>query len=74
MVVPRLVEQSEAPAVNACNWLAFVSSRKENDKAIGKQMPVAATPIDRATFALTAVKDVEMPPMKREYDQFLGKE
>lgn len=61
-VVPRLVEQRAAPAGNDCSGVALARPSKENEKAIGKQIPVKATPADSAKFDLTAWKDVERPP------------
>ena len=62
-VVPKLVEHSAAPAANACNGEASARPRKENDKAIGRTMPVVATEIDSIRFFLSEAKEVERPPV-----------
>ena len=45
-VVPKLVEQSAAPAAKHCKELAPAIPRRENDRVIGKLMPVKATAHD----------------------------
>lgn len=61
-VVPKLVEQSAAPAAKACNGVASTRPCSEKDRAIGMPTPVAATALDRTAFALTALKSVLRPP------------
>jgi len=58
------VEQSEALAANVCNRVALVSLSSEKANTIGKQMLAVATLIDKARFAFTVMKNVEMPPMQ----------
>lgn len=61
-VVPNDVKQSAALAAKACKGVAFASLSSENEKAMGKHMPVVATPLDKAMWALAAAKDVDTPP------------
>lgn len=71
-VVPRLVEQRDAPAAKACSGLALEAfppddnnaGRIAKDRAIGMMIPVIATTIDmeRMFPCLSVVKDVTRPP------------
>ena len=61
-VVPRLVEQRAAPAANACKGVADARLRRQEAKAIGKQMPVKATNMERPAFAFRDLKFVFRPP------------
>jgi hypothetical protein len=53
-VVPRLVEQSAAPAAKAWSGVAEARDRRLKESAIGKIMPVKATAIERTAFAFKA--------------------
>jgi hypothetical protein len=61
-VVPKLVEQSAAPAANAWNDEAPIIGERINDRPMGATMPVSATRVDRPMFALRAENDVDKPP------------
>jgi hypothetical protein len=61
-VVPRLVEQSAAPAAKAWRGVAPRSPRREKESAIGRAMPVTATAEERRRLALRDLKEVERPP------------
>lgn len=63
-VVPRLVEQSAAPAAKAWRGVALASLRRTKDKAIGNEMPVSATATERWMLALRDLNDVERPPAR----------
>jgi hypothetical protein len=62
-VVPRLVEQRAAPAAKAWMGVAPTRGRRTKDKAMGKDIPVSATAIDRERFVFNAVKLVDSPPI-----------
>ena len=61
-VVPRLVEHNAAPAANAWRFDAPAKALRMKDSAIGTQMPVRATRMDKKRFALREVMDVDSPP------------
>ena len=61
-VVPRLVEQSAAPAAKACNGVASDSGSSEKESAMGRTMPVAATSAERKRFAFKEEKETDRPP------------
>lgn len=61
-VVPRLVEQSAAPAAKACMGVASTSDSRTKERAMGKLIPVIATATERERFALSERKFVSRPP------------
>lgn len=62
-VVPRLVEQSAAPAAKACSVVTSASLNNTNDNPIGAAMPVIATRVQNRRFAFNAENDVDNPPV-----------
>jgi len=62
--VPRLVEQSAAPATKALRGLVSAMPSKYKDKAIGKRIPVTATATGSSRFFVRATKNVDRPPSK----------
>lgn len=62
-VVPRLVEQSAAPAAKACRGVALERDCRVKERAIGKPIPVAATATERKMFAFRERKFVSRPPV-----------
>ena len=73
-VVPKLVEHRAAPAANAWRDVAFARRKRENERPIGKQMPVAAMAMERKTLAFSADKDVERPPKGSSSNQAMKAE
>lgn len=63
-VVPKLVEQSAAPAANACNGVAPKRPWRTKESPIGALMPVIATPIDNRRLAFREEKEVARPPKR----------
>src|SRR6187200_1262223 len=63
-VVPRLVEQSAAPAANACRGVAPVKPWREKERAIGTSMPVIATAEESRRLAFKDLKEVDKPPVE----------
>lgn len=61
-VVPRLVEHNAAPAAKHWRYDAPRKLCKMNESPIGATMPVMATPVETAKFALRLANDVERPP------------
>lgn len=64
-VVPREVEQREAPAVNAVSRLIVGDQRsgiRINDKAMGTKIPVNATRTEITKYCLSNVRSVLRPP------------
>lgn len=61
-VVPREVEQSAAPAANACTGESGIRPRRTKEMPMGAAMPVRATPEERDRFAFKALKLLEIPP------------
>lgn len=61
-VVPRLVEQSAAPALKDPRGVASARGCKKNENAMGRHVPVKATKVDRSKFALKLEKGVDRPP------------
>jgi hypothetical protein len=61
-VVPKLVEHNAAPVAKAWSGVAMVNNCNVNDRAIGRAIPVIATPIDSRRFVLTAANEVDSPP------------
>ena len=61
-VVPSDVEQSAAPAANACTGESGRSPRRTKDRPMGAAMPVRATADDRKRLAFKAFKLLEIPP------------
>lgn len=61
-VVPSEVEQSAAPAANACTGVAFRSFNRTKERAIGVPTPMRATSPERYRFDHNAVNDVDKPP------------
>ena len=53
-VVPRLVEQSAAPAAKACSGVAEARDRRLKESAMGTAMPVKATAVERTALAFKA--------------------
>ncbi|KAL2042906.1 hypothetical protein N7G274_004666 [Stereocaulon virgatum] len=51
-VVPKLVDDSAAPAAKAYNSVAFARAKMQNEKGIGKQMPAKGTATDMTKFDL----------------------
>ena len=64
-VVPRLVEQSAAPAANAWSGIAFDRDCRTNERAMGKPIPVIATAVERNRFAFRERKFVSSPPISK---------
>ena len=64
-VVPKLVEQSAAPAANAWSGVAFERDCRTNERAMGKPIPVIATAVERNRFALRERKFVSSPPVSK---------
>nr|ODN91216.1 hypothetical protein L203_01419 [Cryptococcus depauperatus CBS 7841] len=62
-VVPRLVEQSAAPAAKHWMDVAWMRSRRMKDSPMGKPISAVATPIERYIFALSELSDVDKPPL-----------
>jgi hypothetical protein len=62
-VVPRLVEQSAAPAEKACNGVALSIDMTAKEKPIGSRIPVVATIEDKPRLALRDLNDVDSPPV-----------
>jgi hypothetical protein len=71
-VVPKLVEHRAAPAANAWRDVAFARRKRENESPIGKQMPVAATAMERKRLAFSADIDVERPPKGSSSNQVMN--
>jgi len=67
-VVPKLVEHNAAPAAKACSGEAFASDSRTYDKPIGRAIPVAATPAERARLAFNDLNEVLSPPVSGQYD------
>lgn len=65
-VVPKLVEQRAAPAVNACKGVAMTRVPRENENAIGSPTPVTAIAVERSRFAFNEAYDVESPPIHHQ--------
>ncbi|CAL3972239.1 unnamed protein product [Diplocarpon coronariae] len=71
-VVPREVEQSEAPAENAASGLGYVvperpekgNARRIKDRARGIRRPTVATDIERYTVFRRSARSVLSPPSK----------
>lgn len=61
-VVPKLVEQSAAPAAKAWSCVAPTRACSVKERAIGTLMPVMATAMDSSRLAFRDAKDVERPP------------
>lgn len=61
-VVPKLVEQSAAPAAKACMGVAPTRGSKTKERAMGKEIPVIATATERKRFAFREEKFVSRPP------------
>jgi hypothetical protein len=60
-VVPKDVEQSDAPAVKAVNRLIFCGQKsgiRTKDSAIGTRIPVTATRTERTKFCFSNFKSV----------------
>lgn len=64
-VVPSDVEQSAAPAANACNEEMWSKHCSTKENAIGALMPTEATVVERRRFALSVLKFVDNPPTQR---------
>jgi hypothetical protein len=62
-VVPKLVEQREAPAAKHWIGVAGVSRRRINDSAIGTPIPVSATASESHILALRDFNEVDNPPV-----------
>lgn len=62
-VVPRLVEQRAAPAAKHCRVEASVNDLRMKESAMGAEIPVSATPSERATLAFKELKEVRRPPV-----------
>jgi hypothetical protein len=64
-VVPKDVEQSEAPAANAASLLIVAENigMSKNDKAMGSKMPVHATRIASSKVCLSKTKSMPRPPV-----------
>ena len=62
-VVPSDVEQSAAPAANACKASMLSRPCKTYDNAIGALMPIIATVAERYRFARRVVRFVDKPPV-----------
>lgn len=65
-VVPRLVDDSDAPAAKHCKYVAQVSCLSTKDSPMGKLMPVKATATEIDRLAFTAFNEVDKPPVIRE--------
>ena len=63
-VVPKLVEQSAAPALKACSGVAEARGSRLKDSAIGMAMPVKATIVARTALAFKAENLVCSPPAR----------
>jgi len=61
-VVPRLVEQSAAPAAKHCKLEAPAKLDNMKDKPIGAPIPVAATATESVMLAFSDWNEVESPP------------
>lgn len=61
-VVPRLVEQSAAPAAKACTGVAPTMISRTKERAMGKAIPVIATATERNRLAFREEKLVSRPP------------
>lgn len=67
-VVPKLVEQSAAPAAKAWSGVALERDCRTKERAMGKLIPVIATRVERARLAFRERKLVDSPPiLKSEY-------
>jgi hypothetical protein len=62
-VVPRLVEQSAAPAAKAWSGVALERDCRTNERAMGKLIPVMATAVERKRLAFRERKFVSSPPV-----------
>src|SRR6266536_4637261 len=64
-VVPRLLKQIAAPAANDCSGVAIARPSREKDNAMGKLIPVTATPMESNILAFKERKVVERPPIRQ---------
>jgi hypothetical protein len=72
-VVPKEVEQSAAPAANACSGVTSRRRRSVKERPIGAPTPMAATRLERERFARRTLRFVERPPLHGcQYDGHAG--
>lgn len=62
-VVPMLVEQSAAPAANACRGVAESRDMRINERPMGTPTPVVATSAEKIKLDFTWAKEVDSPPI-----------